>query len=194
MPMLRSIRSRILRPAALTAFFLALLAAVPEARAGEVQLALGLGGEGSSWKGDVAGFGSLKLGYRWMDLFAIYGQGRLGYATVNERLLTMIQLGAQVWGRIGPLRPYARAGIVHQHEESWVDVEVEPAGAIFGVGDGIRHRAGGDFGLGLDLPIYKDRAIQIFGNGEVLMSWFPDPRGPTLYGGGLLGLGINYTL
>src|SRR5688500_4381240 len=78
-----------------------------EARATDFQLALGAEGNGTEWRGDAATYGSLKLGLRFLDLFGVYFEGQEGYATVDERVLTMIALGAQVWGRLGITRPYA---------------------------------------------------------------------------------------
>src|SRR5262245_7841099 len=86
--------------AAIFAFSL-VSAASRRAAAGEIQVGIGLGGEGSSWRSDGAGFGSLQLGYRFVDIVAPYFSVRLGYAGVDQRLLTLIQLGAQVWARIG---------------------------------------------------------------------------------------------
>jgi hypothetical protein len=185
-------RSRFL--AALFAFLAVFTLAPAKARAGDVQLDLGLGGEGSSWRGDGVGFGSLQLGYRFKDLIAPYFLARLGYGAVDQRLVTFLSLGAQVWGRIGKVRPFARFGLVHQHEETMSSVANEPFGAIFGVGDGIRHRAGLDGGLGVDIPFSKQKAWEFHARVELLLTGFPDERGPAIYGGGNLGLGFNYAL
>lgn len=165
-----------------------------EAHAGDIQLDLGLGGEGSSWRGDGAGFGSLQLGYRFKDIVAPYFLARIGYGAVDQRMLTFLSLGLQAWARIGQVRPFARLGLVHQHEETMSSVADEPFGAIFGVGDGIRHRAGLDGGLGVDIPFQKAKAWEFHARVEALLTGFPDPRGPSLYAGASLGLGFNYAL
>jgi hypothetical protein len=185
-------RSRAL--AALLVFLAVVTLAPASARAGEVQLALGLGGEGSSWRGDGAGFGSLQLSYRFRDLIAPYFLARIGYAAVDQRMLTFLSLGAQVWARIGQVRPFARIGLVHQHEETMSSVADEPFGAVFGVGDGIRHRAGVDGGLGVDIPFAKQKSWEFHARIEALLTGFPDVRGPTFYGGGNLSVGFNYSL
>jgi hypothetical protein len=167
---------------------------VQPAPTGEIQLALGLGGEGSSWRGDGAGFGTLQLSYRFRDLVAPYFLARVGYAAVDQRMLTFLSIGGQIWGRIGKVRPFARFGLVHQHEETMSSVADEPFGAIFGVGDGIRHRAGLDGGLGVDVPFIKQKAWEFHVRMELLLTGFPDPRGPAIYGGGTAGLGFNYAL
>jgi hypothetical protein len=165
-----------------------------EARAGEAQLAVGMSGAATQWQGDGAAYGSLKLGYRFEDIVAIYYLGRLGYGGVDERMLTFLSLGAQLWGRIGFTRPYVRAAFVHQHEESVSAIQGDSAGALFGVGDGIRHRAGGEGALGVDFPFHKQKSLEIFASVEGNVDYFPDPRGPAWYGGGGVALGFNYTL
>jgi hypothetical protein len=172
-------------------------AAIPEgvAQAGEAQVAAAAGGAGSTWAGDGSGFVSIRLGYRFVDLVAPYFLGRLGYANTNERLLEMIQIGAQVWARIGIARPYLRFGLVHQHEEPWASVKADGFGALAGVGDGIRHRFGFDGGLGVDIPFKQYKAWQFYASVEGLLTGFPpDNKGPVFYGGGTLGLGFNYAL
>lgn len=187
-----------LKRARLVAVVLTLLAvttsASREARAGDLQLDLGLGGEGSSWRNDGAGFGSLQLGYRFKDIVAPYFLARVGYGAVDQRMVTFLSIGLQAWARIGKVRPFARFGLVHQHEETMSSVADEPFGALFGVGDGIRHRAGLDGGLGVDIPFHEAKAWELHARVEALVTGFPDPRGPSIYAGAGLGLGFNYAL
>src|SRR5262245_58651298 len=89
------------------------------AHAGELQLAVGLSGAGTSWPGDGAGVGSLRLGYRFMDLVGIYFLGKAGYGAIDDRVLLSLSVGAQIWGRIRSVRPFARVGLLHNHEEPW---------------------------------------------------------------------------
>jgi hypothetical protein len=164
------------------------------ARAGEVQIAAAAGGEGSSWRGDGGGFAGIKLGYRFLDLVAPYFIGRLGYANTNQRVLEMLQLGVQLWARLGIVRPYLRLGVIHQHEEPWASVEADGWGALLGVGDGIRHRAGVEGALGIDVPFFQRKAWQVYATVEGFATGFPDSKGPVVYGGGTLGLGLNFAL
>ena len=175
-------------PTALIAFSLS----IAEARAGDLQLDVAAGGQASTWRGDGGGFTSLQLGYRFADIAAPYFLGRLGYSVVDSRMLMMVALGAQLWGRLGNTRPYARIAFVHQHEEPMPAMEADPLGAMVGVGDGIRHRFGFEGGLGLDVPFYRSGAWELHGRFEGLCTGFPDPRGPAIYGGGTAGLGFNY--
>jgi hypothetical protein len=163
--------------------------------AGEIQFGAMAGGEGSAWPGDAGAFGGIRLGYRFVNLVAPYFVARAGYATINQRVLELIQLGAQIWARIGITRPYFRLGLVHQHEESWAAYKVDVFNSFLGVGDGIRHRGGGEFALGVDIPFLQRERWQVHVTIEGLATVFPpDQKGPRAYGGGTAGLGFNYGL
>lgn len=164
------------------------------AAAGEVQVATGPGASASSWRGDGSVGQALKLGYRFADLVAIDTLTRVGYGTVDSRVLTYVSLGATLFGRLGRVRPYARLALVHQHEEPVSAVRADPFGALFGVGDGIRHRGGFGSSLGLDVPVYRNKQTELFFGADANGSWFPDPRGPQVYFGGALWAGLNYGL
>jgi hypothetical protein len=164
------------------------------AHATEFQLKTGLLGETSTWRDDPAATGALSLGLRFSDLVSVYFQGRVGYAGVDQRMLTMVQIGGQIYGRLGRVRPFFRFGLVHQHEESWAAVNGDVFGALFGVGDGIRHRGGFEWAGGVEVPFAKVKRTQFFASGEGLVTWFPDPRGPAAYGGMMLSLGLNYSI
>jgi hypothetical protein len=165
------------------------------AHAGDVQLSAFAGGEGSAWRGDVAGFVGLRLGYRFIDAVGPYINLRAGYANTNQRILELLQIGVQAWARIGFARPYARFGFVHQHEEPWAGVQNDLFGALFGVGDGITHRGGFEGAIGVDLPFKQMKSWQFHGTLEGFCTGFPDhDKGPTAYGGGIAGLGFNYSL
>ena len=178
--------------AALLALAAPLCAAPKHASAGEIQLASGPGVYASSWRGDGSFGQGLRLGYRFADLVAIDLLGRFGYGTVDERMITYVSLGGTIYGRLGRVRPYARLAFVHQHEEPLPAVAENPFGAIFGVGDGIRHRGGFGTSLGLDVPVAKSKATELTLGFDVSGSYFPDPRGPKVYGGGSLWLGLNF--
>ena len=179
-----------MRPALLALPLAAALALAPlSATAGEVQLSIGLSGAASDWKSDGTGSGTLRLGYRFIDLVGIYFLGKLGYGAVDDRVLTGLQLGAQVWGRLGILRPYLRLGLLHIHEEPWTAVTNEPAGALLGVGDGIRHRTGLELGGGLDIPFMKRQKWELLISLEGTADWVTYSSGPSWYwGGGFQGL------
>jgi hypothetical protein len=178
-----------------TACALAVFVAAPAtARATDYQLALGASAAGSEWRGDAIGYSSLKTGLRFGDIAGPYLQGRVGYGTVDERLLTLLSLGGQIWGRIGGTRPYARLAFLHQHEESMSVVAGDFGSALFGVGDGIRHRAGGELGAGLDIPLVRRDDLTLFGTVDASAKLFPDDLGPMVYAGGGLHLGMGYDL
>lgn len=169
----------------------ALLGAAP-AHAGELDLSLGLDGSHSSWEGDRIGGGALEAGWAWRDWFQLSFLGRTSYASVDERLLYYFSLGVELRHPLGVTRPYLRAGLVHQHEEPIVALEHQPVQSLLGVGDGIRHRAGGDLALGLELPFYRLRAGDLYGAAQVLATWLPDPRGPGWYLAAGLSIGMRW--
>ena len=164
-----------------------------DAHAGEIQIASGPGAYASTWRGDGSVGEALRLGYRFGDLIAIDTVGRLGYGTVDQRMITYLSLGGTIYGRLGKVRPSFRLALVHQHEEPAPGVRNDPWGTVFGVGDGIRHRAGGSTSVGFDVPIERTHGgIEITLGAAADAVWFPDPKGPTLYAGGSLWLGLNF--
>jgi hypothetical protein len=163
-------------------------------RGTDIQLSALAGGQGSAWRSDVSGFVGLRFGVRFKDIVAPYLMLRAGYGNVDQRVLELLQLGVQVWARIGSTRPYARFGLVHQHEEPWSAVKADAFGALLGVGDGIRHRGGFEGGLGVDIPFKEHKSFEVHATIEALVTGFPDKRGPAVYGGGIAGVGFNYGL
>jgi hypothetical protein len=160
----------------------------------DIEGALGPGASASSWRGDGAVLSSMFLGLRFADLISVDALTRLGYGTVDDRMLTYLSLGVTVFGRVWKLRPYARLSLVHQHEEPRSAIADDPSGAVFGVGNGIRHRGGFGGSLGLQIPIAQVRSTEIFTGGDVTSTYFPDPRGPSVYWGAGLWFGANFRL
>jgi hypothetical protein len=175
--------------------FLVLALAVPRrASAGEVQLASGPGAQGSTWRGDGTFGAAVRVGYRFGDLVAIDTVERLEYGTVDTRVITHLSLGGTLYGRLGKVRPYVRLAVVHQHEEPAPGLRNDPFGAVFGVGDGIRHRGGFGWSLGVDVPVARVKSTEVVIGLDTSGVWFPDPRGPALYAGGSLWVGLNLGL
>jgi hypothetical protein len=174
---------------------LAAVSTAAEARADvKGQVVAGVTGSLTEWRGDVGGLSSFKLGIKANDYFAIYLLSRLGLGAVDSRMLTLVSAGVQVWpfGDLGGVAPFARLSICHQHEETLSVVGNDPFGAIFGIGDGIRHRGGFEGALGLDIPFIANGDFEVFGSLEASTIWFYDPRGPNWYWNGGAGLGMNY--
>jgi hypothetical protein len=172
----------------------AVLVAPAAAAATELRLSGGASAAGTEWPGDVAGWTSLKLGVRFVDLVGVFAQGRLGYALVDDRILSLISVGAELHGRIGPTRPYVLLAALHQHEETRQLVYDDPVASVFGIGDGIRHRAGGELGLGIEIPFYRKDPVEAFVGVDASAKIFPDDLGPMLYAGAGLSIGVNHAL
>lgn len=95
------------------------------------------------------------------------------------------------------MHPYARLFALHQHEEGIVSVENTPLGFVFGIGAGIRHRAGGGLALGAEIPIKRaadDRLTwMIFA--DTMLIYFPDAAiGPHAYVGLEGGVAFDWLL
>jgi hypothetical protein len=161
----------------------------------EVLAATGGGMLASTWRGDVAPYAPFWLGYRYKRLVALDLLTRLGYATVDQRMLTYISLGATLFGRLGRAQPYARLALVHQHEESRAAIDDDPHGALFGVGNGIRHRGGYGASTGFLYPFQRAGKLgEWYVGADAWTTYFPDNRGPSVYAGGSAWLGFAFRL
>jgi hypothetical protein len=160
----------------------------------ELQGELGPGAQASTWAGDRSAYSSLRLALRLADLVAIDALGRLGYANVDDRMLTYLSLGATLYGRLGRVRPFVRLALVHQHEEPRSAIEADSTGALFGVGNGIRHRAGAGGTLGADVPVWRHASNEMFVGAEATSTTFFDDRGPRLYLGAGVSFGMSFRL
>ncbi len=159
-----------------------------------LQAGVGPTGLASTWRGDGGAGGSGRLGLLLFGVIAPDAVVRLSYATVDDRLLTVLSFGLTGYVPLRIIRPYARAAFVHQHEESRAAIAEAPGNAALGVGPGIRHRAGFAGALGAEAPIaQRGRSTFTFG-GDVTASHFPDPRGPSTYVGGTLWITIHHAL
>lgn len=173
-----------MRTARIAALVAALCAGAARlAQAGELDMALGLDAADSEWQEDHLSYGTFKLGYRfWQPWFEVVYIGKLGYASVDERLLTYLSFGPEVRPRVfDRVRPYARALVVHQHEENVDAAQDQPYQSLVGVGDGIRHRGGLAAGLGLEIPFHEFRKGDWFASIDLAATYFPDDRGPHRY-------------
>ncbi len=149
----------------------------------------------STWRGDVGGGGTLRLGARFGHVLALEFQGWESYASINHRVNTGLSLGIAGYLPLKMVHPYARFFVLHQHEEAVVSVENAPAGVALGIGSGIRHRAGGGLSIGSEVPFKRlsDRLTPTFIT-NATTTWFPDALGPTWYVGLDIGVGLDYLL
>lgn len=165
----------------------------------ELQAGIDLLGGGSNWRGDGVGYAGVTVALRFFRAIALYGQARLGYGGVDQRLLTPLSVGLQggypiVTGGRSRAWPYARLGFVHQHEEPLPAVAENIGGAILGIGAGIRHRAGLQAGLGCDIVLLSGKRGELVLGPEVGLFYLGYSSGPDLYGFAGLQVGGNVTL
>jgi hypothetical protein len=155
----------------------------PTKTRGEFFVGLGASAGLTNWSGDPAGYGSLGIGLRIYEIITPFAEARVGYGRIDQRLLTFLSLG--VMGTFHPttkIAPRMLIGVVHQHEESIAAVAQEPAGALLGIGVGIRHRAGIQLGLGCDFTVYEKERYVITVGPELRGAYLTYSSGPSLYG------------
>jgi len=186
-----------MKHARIAAIVAALIGASRIAHAGEFDLALGLDAADSDWDEDRLSYGTFKAGYRFAGLpwFQLTYIGKLGYATVDERMLTYLSFGPEVRPALfDAVRPYMRGTVVHQHEENVDAAQEQPFQALVGVGDGIRHRAGVAGAVGLEMPFAQHRVGDFYASLDLSATYFPDDRGPHRYLTAGLSIGFKWDL
>jgi hypothetical protein len=163
----------------------------------DVTAAGGLTGYASTWRGDFGTGGTIRAGVRFAHILQPDLQLWESFATVNERMNTELSLGISAFLPLPGVHPYVRLYALHQHEEGLVSVENTPAGFLFGIGAGIRHRAGAGAQLGIELPlrISPSGRLATLLFAELKANYFPDSTlGPTSYVGIDVGVGLDYLL
>ena len=148
------------------------------------ELFVGLGGSAglSNWSGDPVSYGQLALGLRLWEIITPFAEARVGGARVDQRMLTFLSLGiAGTFHVSKKVAPRVFVGAVHQHEESLAAVAQEPAGALLGIGGGIRHRAGVQLGVGCDSTVYQKGRFIITVGPELRGAYLTYSSGPSWY-------------
>lgn len=151
-------------------------------------------GEGSTWRGDGLIQGGIRSGFEFGDIVGVEAQARIGYGAVDERILELIGIGTKLSIPIKPISPHLRLAALHQHEEPAAAASEDPFGAAVGVGDGIRHRFGGEGAIGVDWFFAKVKRVTFQATVEAYGDVFPDKKGPLFYGGGGLAIGLQYKI
>lgn len=151
-------------------------------------------GGGSSWSADPEVLGALHIGFEFLDIVSVDVLGRLGYAAVDERMLMLLGIGTKLALPFERFIPHLRVTALHAHESPVDVMENDVAGHLFGVGDGIRHRFGVEGALGFAVVFAKLKKASFQAEAEAYVDGFPDDRGPQIYGGGGLGLGVQVGL
>jgi hypothetical protein len=161
----------------------------------EIVIALSGSLGSSDWSGDPVGYGATKLGLRLFGVITPFAQGRLGYGKVDQRLLTFLSLGLEAgfWLQ-DRFYPRGWLAVVHQHEESMAAVAEEPFGAVLGIGPGIRHRAGVQFGAGFDVVIDRGKSYELTVGPELTGAYLTYSSGPNWYGTAGASLGGAFRL
>ena len=164
------------------------------ADAGDLVISGSLEGQDTAWDTDSAGYGKLMTDYRF-GFWSLSFVSKLGYGTVDERVLEYLDLGARFWRRLGRTSLYIRPGLVHQHEIPRESIEAGRFSTAIGVGDGIRHRAGVSAGGGVLVDLLPHKHGTFFAVAHVSTAYmFENEKGPSAYWGAGLGIGFTYEL
>jgi len=114
------------------------------------------------------------------DRWAFELAAREGLASADARDIGGIYAGARF-----PLGDtwHLRAGFAHHHEVELSLAAAHPLEASLGSLSGIRHRTGGELGVGFVLPFQERMLADRPGVGmDLSLVAFPDQNGPLLYG------------
>jgi hypothetical protein len=175
-----------------TACAISLLLLSAPARAGELDLGVGLGATTTAWHGDRGGGPTIDASWWFTDWLAGTYAGKEQYASVDERLLSYFSVGASVRHAVGPTFVVGSLAIVHQHEEPWPGVEHQPVGSVIGVGDEIRHRGGGRAALHVIIPFHAHDHGDFYASIDLDTTAFADDHGPSWMMSAGASLGFSY--
>jgi hypothetical protein len=149
-------------------------------------------GGASSWADDPTVLGALHLGAELFDWVSPELLVRLGYGAVDTRIFTTVGIGTKLALPIKPVTPHVRVTAIHAHETPIDAMGHDAFGHVMGVGDGIRHRFGVEGALGATVIVARVDDLALQAKIEGFVDAFPDERGPAIYGGGGLGVGIRF--
>jgi hypothetical protein len=166
-----------------------------DARAAEVSAEVAPLAGASTWRSDPLVGGQLRLALRFAHVVAVDVVTWEAAASVDHRWNTGLTLGVTGFLPLEGVRPFLRLFAIHQHEEGLVSVKEHPWGTLFGIGAGIRHRAGGGATLGAEVPFTRAGSAEIYASFGITSVWFPDATlGPSAYVMGFAGVGGTYEI
>lgn len=171
---------------------IALVLLTGSAAAGEIDVDFGAQATTTGWPDDNGGGPILAATFWFQPWIGASFVGKEHYATVDDRYMSYYSVNVAARHVIDRFRIVGMLGAVHQHEESTSAIMAQPVEALFGVGDGIRHRYAGRAGasFGLLMSSYKngDCYLALDIDGTV----FSDERGPRWMASAGLSLGFTY--
>lgn len=175
------------------ASFVVVAALAGSARAGELDLDLGLQATTTAWPEDHGGGGTLGLSYWFLPWLGATYLGKEQYAMVDQRFMTYLSINAAARAPLGPLRIIGTLGVVHQHEETQSSIMHQPIESVFGVGDGIRHRMAARSGASLEWPFTRFGWGDLYAAVDLDATVFADnDRGPRWMASAGMSVGVTY--
>jgi hypothetical protein len=163
------------------------------ASAGELDMDLGLQATTTGWPDDHGGGPTLDASWWFRPWLGATFIGKEHYATIDDRMMSYFSFNGALRTELGPMRLTGTLGVVHQHEESRAAIMEQPFQALFGVGDGIRHRMAARTGFSLGLPFSTHSRGDYFVELDVDATVFADSdRGPRWMSSAGLSIGFTY--
>jgi hypothetical protein len=176
-----------------TAPLLVVILLAGRASAGELDLTAGAQATTTGWPDDNGGGPNVSAGWWFRSYIGAEFLAKYHYAPIDDRIMSYYAVSATTGHRFGPLRLEGAFGFVHQHEESRAAIMEQPFQAVFGVGDGIRHRMGSRAGFSLGLPFVRHRHGDLVVALDVDGTVFADSdRGPRWIASAGLSIGFTY--
>jgi len=173
--------------------FVLVILVAGRASAGELDVDLGLQATTTGWADDNGGGPTLGASWWFLSWVGATFIGKEQYATVDDRMMSYFSVNGAFRRELGPMRLTGTLGFVHQHEEPRAAIMEQPLQAVFGVGDGIRHRMGSRAGFSLGLPFtthgHGDYFVALDIDGTVFAESDRGPRWMTSAG---LSIGFTY--
>ncbi len=192
-PLLGSARRQL--PAIAVLLFLAGMTLQHPVQAAEISTWLGANAATSGWHGDGGGGFAVALAGRWRGWLGAEVQVWEQLWAVDHRVNTGITAG--ITGSLpGPhWQPGARLFVIHQHEEGLVSVQASPWGTVFGIGSGIRHRAGAGLDLRAETGVAETPLGRVGARVGLTGVLFPDTAlGPAWYLGLAADVGLVWSV
>ncbi len=169
-----------------------LLGVTGNARAGELDLNLGLQATHTAWDDDHAGGPTLAATYLFRPWIGMSFIGKEQYGSIDERLMSYYSVNAVFRTGLERFRLTGNAGFVHQHEETRAAIEDQPLASVFGVADGMRHRMATRAGGQLALPFHDHAKGDWYVGLDLDATYFADEdRGPRWMTS--IGLSVGFT-
>jgi hypothetical protein len=155
----------------------------------QVSIEAGAAAAKSSREGDWGGGYSVSGAWWFRPRFSVAVSNQ-EMVTNNDRILSHFAVGVKTAIQLAPVSLRLGANVVHHHEQPVLEARDSPIAAVFGIGVGTRHRAGGSATLDLVVPLWRQKSHQWYAITGVETTVFGDDRGARVLVSAAASLGI----